>query len=243
MSQELIMQFRSDLAIGADLAIHLQLIHKLAEVLGRHDETLGPERWLLARGGMEESLRYPVFGGSSPTSAALAVLREKMKAEKILKSFVLWNGEMEGTNGASITYRFDNEMGAPSHLDVSMKTGGNPSRLQKWEDGREIVTAAALLCAPLYASLTDVMNYDPVFKDRPGIGWMLYLPKILTAQQVPEARALVPVKSEDKKQLGTIIVSVIDEPFSAKNPDHVKIANAIEIRLVDQDLLPRFAEM
>ncbi|MEG0886526.1 MAG: Imm52 family immunity protein, partial [Janthinobacterium sp.] len=38
------------------------------------------------------------------------------------------------------------------------------------------------------------------------------------------------------------IVSVTDVPFSDENPEHVKIANAIEIRLVDQDLLPPFAD-
>jgi GTP-sensing pleiotropic transcriptional regulator CodY len=72
---------------------------------------------------------------------------------------------------------------------------------------------------------------------------MLYLPRVLTVQQVPEARALVPVMGADKKQLGTIIISVTDEPFSEENPEHVKIANAIEIRLVDQDLLPRYSEL
>jgi Immunity protein 52 len=34
-----------------------------------------------------------------------------------------------------------------------------------------------------------------------------------------------------KKQKDTIVVSVIDETFSADGPEHVKIANAIEIRL------------
>lgn len=91
------------------------------------------------------------------------------------------------------------------------------------------------------------MYYDAVFKDRPGVGWMLYLPQVLTVQQVPEARALVPVMGKDAKgkdkQLGTIIVSVTDEPFSDENPEHVKIANAIEIRLVDQDLLPLFTDL
>lgn len=76
---------------------------------------------------------------------------------------------------------------------------------------------------------------------------MLYLPGVLTIQQVPEARALVPVMGEDEKgkemQLGTILVSVTDEPFSEENPEHVKIANAMEIRLVDQDLLPRFVDL
>lgn len=49
---------------------------------------------------------------------------------------------------------------------------------------------------------------------------------------------LVPVMEGDK-QKGTIIVSVSDSVFSADNPAHVKTANAIEIRLADQDLLPR----
>jgi hypothetical protein len=71
---------------------------------------------------------------------------------------------------------------------------------------------------------------------------MLYLPKVLTVQQVPEAGALIPVM-DGKKQRGTVVVSVADEPFSSDNPEHVKIANQIEVRLVDQDLLPRYSEL
>jgi len=36
---------------------------------------------------------------------------------------------------------------------------------------------------------------------------------------------------------------VADEPFSSDNPEHVKIANKIEVRLVDQDLLLRNADI
>jgi hypothetical protein len=62
-------------------------------------------------------------------------------------------------------------------------------------------------------------------------------------QQVPEARALIPVPEAGKKQTGTIIVSVKDAVFSADNPEHVEIANRIEIRLVDLDLLPRYTDL
>jgi hypothetical protein len=55
---------------------------------------------------------------------------------------------------------------------------------------------------------------------------------------LPEAAELVPVMEGDK-QRGTLIVSVADEVFSVDNADHVRIANAIEVRLADQDLLPR----
>jgi len=76
---------------------------------------------------------------------------------------------------------------------------------------------------------------------------MIYLPQVLTVQQIPEAPVLVPVMGKDEKakdiQVGTIVVSVTDKPFSDENPEHVKIANAIEIRLVDQDLLPRYSDL
>lgn len=69
-----------------------------------------------------------------------------------------------------------------------------------------------------------------------------YLPHTLTPAQVPEARALIPVMREDKQQ-GTIIVSVTDDVFDVSNRAHVKVANDIEIRLADQDLLPRFVDL
>lgn len=72
---------------------------------------------------------------------------------------------------------------------------------------------------------------------------MIYLPTILTEHQVPEARALIGVDDEGDQQMGTIVVSVTDEPFSGTDPEHVRSANAIEVRLVDQDLLPRYIDL
>lgn len=56
-------------------------------------------------------------------------------------------------------------------------------------------------------------------------------------------RALIPVPEAGRKRTGTIIVSVTDSVFSIDNPEHIEIANRIEIRLVDQDLLPRYADI
>ncbi|KVD29885.1 hypothetical protein WK59_12595 [Burkholderia ubonensis] len=81
-----------------------------------------------------------------------------------------------------------------------------------------------------------------VFEDRPSVSWMLYLPHVLTPAQVPEARALMPV-TRDGQQQGTIIVSVTDGVFDVSNRAHVKAANDIEIRLADQDLLPRYVDL
>ncbi|MDR5738076.1 Imm52 family immunity protein [Caballeronia sp. LZ016] len=81
-----------------------------------------------------------------------------------------------------------------------------------------------------------------IFPDRPGVGWMLYLPRRIEFEQVPEARMIRHVKDLTGTE-GTIIISEIDGPFDADNPEHVKVANSIEIRLADQDLLPRYADL
>lgn len=68
------------------------------------------------------------------------------------------------------------------------------------------------------------------------MGWMLFLPVAIQPGQVPEAARVLPRTAEDGRA-GTIIVSV-DEVFDIANPDHVRAANDIEIRLVEQDLYP-----
>jgi len=81
-----------------------------------------------------------------------------------------------------------------------------------------------------------------VFPDRPGAGWMLYLPFAIDAHQVPEAADVIKIMDEKgKNRQGSLIVTVA-EVFDVQNPEHVKKANAIETRLVDQDLLPTNSE-
>lgn len=66
--------------------------------------------------------------------------------------------------------------------------------------------------------------------------------KTLTVQHAPDAGALIPVM-EAKKHIGTIVVSVTDVPFSDTEPEHARIANQIEGRRIDQDLLPHVADL
>jgi hypothetical protein len=109
---------------------------------------------------------------------------------------------------------------------------------------KDIVAAIAQLFVAQYIAVSP-RYYDEkqVFDDKPGVGWMLYLPQVITPEQVPEAQALIPVPAAGKKQTGTIIVSVANEVFSLDNASHVELANRIEMRLVDQDLLPRYADL
>lgn len=219
-------------------------LRKLFE-LRQHLRQLSPKltEWFLGGNSKEEALLYSAFDESGPTTAITAVLREKYRKDKsnfISRPIGLWNGE-EGLEGATMggLYR---QVKEPSLVHFETEIIDFLEYPKVLSTTRKFID----LWNPLFVSIEPTF-YDPVFKSRPCVGWMLYLPRVLTVQQVPEARALVPVMGKDEKgkdkQTGTIIVSITDETFSDENPEHVKIANAIEIRLVDQDLLPRYADL
>jgi hypothetical protein len=203
--------------------------------------------WFLASSkSKDEAWLYKAFDANGPTTAALAVIREKKKGVEDIRSISIWNGAETEGESAGLTSRC-NVIGRPDAFEFGLKLR---PEITSWKIGAEWIDTAIRIWPALFATFGPLWHSEKrVFADRPGVGWMLYLPRVLTVQQVPEARALVPVMTEGdgKKQkpvqLGTIIVSVTDEPFSDENPEHVEIANAIEVRLVDQDLLPRYADL
>lgn len=244
-SPPLSIMFRAHYKINPDRIPTLD--HDLRQLfqLRQHLRTLSPKltEWFLGGNSKEEALLYSAFDENGASTAIEAVLQEQQKRKRstvVSRSIGLWNGE-EGLEGATMggVYRQTKE---PSfaHFETEIVDFLNyPNALSTVQKFIEI-------WSPLFVSVEPTF-YEPVFKDRPGVGWMLYLPSVLTSQQIPEARALVPVMGKDEKgknkQIGTIIVSVTDEPFSDENPVHIKIANAIEVRLVDQDLLPRYTDL
>lgn len=195
--------------------------------------------WFLTGENKADALRYPAFDTNGPTTAALAVLRTQNVKADDLRSISLWNGADKG-DGARLSSRCS-ALGRPDAIEFGIKA--NPV-VTDWQIAANWMAEAVRIWPALFATFAPFWHSDKrVFKDRPGVGWMLYLPRTLTVKEVPEAQALIPVENADKKQIGTIVVSVTDGPFSDENPDHVKAANAIEIRLVDQDLLPRFSDL
>lgn len=195
--------------------------------------------WLLAGETKDEALLYEAFKDGEPSSSAKAVIGTRLEGKTDPRSIVIWNGR-DGHEAASLQF-----IGRPkAHLSLITFDGYPKSFSADWRLVAEALAAAVSIWSPHYVTVeSNGYSERKTFKDRPGVGWMLYLPQVLTARQIPEARALVPVLGADEKQIGTVIASVTDEPFSDENPEHVRIANAIEIRLVDQDLLPRYAEL
>ena len=199
--------------------------------------------WYLKGKSKEEALRYIAFDASGLATAGMAVLKENLKLDVDPRIVSVWNGR-EGSDAASLQYTF---RPAPERSMVVLRA--KPEAFSdRGEVVAELVRSAVSIWRPSSLSVERFGGFEhKVFKDRPGVGWMLYLPSAISTQQVPEARALLPVTVKNEKgkeeQIGTIIVSTVDDPYSDENPEHVKVANAIEIRLVDQDLLPRYRDL
>jgi hypothetical protein len=217
---------------------HLGYLWKVAKLLEPFGFPI--ERWYPPAATQKRSLETRAFDRDGPTPAAVERLRLKDKREVTTDYRItsVWNGNNKA-GGSAFSVSLSVDAGNPTCVfDIQfddVEVLHDASNMRRLVLGLlEIWPAACVIKAG------PLMYYTcrAVFPRRPGAGWMLYLPKTISATQLPEAAELVPVMEGDK-QRGTIIVSVADEVFSVDNADHVRIANAIEVRLADQDLLPQ----
>ena len=186
----------------------------------------------------EASMLNKSFDTAGPTTAAIAMATAKGETYPGVRSLGAWNGvEDDGgivftdmlTVGGLCTCKLDSD-GIPGLEDPNTVA-------QIVADVTSIWAASSIQVGPY-----KYFSQQQVFEHRLGVAWMLYLPQTLTVDQVPEAGALIPVM-DGKKRKGTVVVSVADETFSVDNLEHVKLANAIEVRLADQGLLPQFTDL
>jgi Immunity protein 52 len=214
---------------------HLWKVAKLLEPFG-----LPIESWYPPAATPKKSRENPAFDRTGPTLTALQLLRtqdEKMATTNYRRTGV-WTGKEKGRGGV-YTLSFSSDEHNPICV-FNLQF----AELDALHDARTMVRFVLDLLdiwpAATKIEVGPLIYYlkQQVFPNRPGAGWMLYLARAITPKELPEAAELVPV-IEGGKQKGTIIVSVMGEVFSADNSEHVKIANAIEVRLADQDLLPR----
>ncbi len=209
--------------------------------MARFLDTLGiaVTEWFPPADTEANSLLNPAFTQTGPSPAAIAMAKaDKDNLAHDLRTLGVWNGkEDEGGMVYTATY---NTGPIPSFLSISTE------EVKPLLDCRNLISLLQFIVAkwkPMLIQVTpDEYGDLSVFKDRPGAGWMLYLPLAVNAQQLPEAAEIIAIMDEKgKKQQGSLIVTVTDI-FDTKNQEHVKRANAIETRLVDQDLLPRMSD-
>lgn len=210
---------------------------KLAKFL----QTLGLPltEWFPPADTEANSLLNAAFTETGPSDAAIAMAKaDKENFTYDFRNLGVWNGK-EGKGGIAFTATYDTGI-IPSFFDFS---SGDIDALQ---DTRNIVKLAQIIVSlwkPMLIQIAPAGYLEKsVFPDRPGAGWMLYLPFKIDSQQVPEAAQVIKIMDDaGKQQLGTLLVTV-EETFDVENEEHIRRANAIETRLVDQDLLPTNAQ-
>ncbi|WP_233833284.1 immunity 52 family protein [Paraburkholderia sp. ZP32-5] len=241
---EIHVQFRDGTLAVTDFEVALARLGRLADAIGQRGG-IAKNEWHLKGDTLAEAKLYSAFDGDAPAAAALAVIREEFRHVTDVTSVGIW-AHPEGTQiGGSMVCQLL-PPGEPNSLGLSLTNRTEPANgeLVNYDDFVRYVSLIATEFNPNVIQVWPLEYFEKrVFDDKPGVGWMLYLPKVITVQQVPEARALIPIRDAGKKQIGTIIASVADGVFSVDNPEHVETANRIEIRLVDQDLLPAYADI
>lgn len=215
---------------------------RLVAALSAKQALMAHANWRLTAETLEEASLYPAFDkNGEPSVPALAVLTTRAGGKKRgVSHAAIWNAAGD-KDSAVISCLVSDAKVLPDRVTLDIDA---PLCPQSADDTAGIVQAIVTTFRPLLVEVAPRAYFEKrVFDDKPGVGWMIYLPKKISVQQVPEAQALIPVKAHDGEQVGTIIVSVTDAVFSVDNPEHVEAANRIEIRLVDQDLLPAYADI
>lgn len=233
-------QFRDPRLSPLDFAEVLNRLGSVIDSIAKKHGELQKNRWRLKGDSQTKAALYPAFDEGGASAAALAVLKEEFRNSSNRTYVSIWDGNDAAAGGVSMVCH----MGRLGALNLFVVEMLGEYALVELTTVANIVTRTAREFNPAYVAVSPAGYFEKqVFDDKPGVGWMLYLPKIITVQQVPEARALIPVPEHGKNQKGTLIVSVTDAVFSIDNPEHIEIANRIEIRLVDQGLLPRYTDL
>ncbi len=210
---------------------------KLASFL----ETMGLpiEQWCPPADTPENARLNSAFNAAGPTAAALAIAKaDKDNLASDLRMLGVWNGEEDSGGMTYTTTYMSNRI--PSNLRLAEDS---VPEFQDYLNVVQLIRGILEIWQPMVVKVTP-WGYDEqkIFPDRPPVGWMIYLPFEISAKQIPEAAQIIPIFGHGKEVRGTIIVSTTDA-FDVKNPEHIKRANAIETRLVDQDLLPTIIDL
>ncbi|WP_063807058.1 Imm52 family immunity protein [Burkholderia ubonensis] len=223
-----------------DFAQILTKAGAIIDVMAASEPALARLNWRMKGDSLEEAQRSEVYlADGHPSNTALEALESEYRGDTG-STVGIWDGGAVDAVGASVTvfacggdFPDTVTIGARGAFSTSMALVSSVVKQLVLEFAPAVVTAAP-----------EGYEEQQAFDDRPGVGWMLYLPVELTAQQIPEAQELIPVFSTDgKKRLGTILVSIKGEVFSVDNEEHLAVAHNIEARLISMDLLPLLGEI
>jgi hypothetical protein len=218
------------------LTIEEQLdeIHQFLPALKNYSSDLG--QWYLKGETVADALLYPLFDhGINPK--ALAKLQAAPNAPTRARVLGFWNG-LTGDPGASLRYLY-REANGGCVITLELPPTGE---LNKEQEAKQLIQTAIEIWQPTAISLRTAAYSDhQTFTDRLPMGWLLYLARPIEAEFITEAAKIIPI-SVDEKIVGTLLMSNL-EKFDDANEQHLKQAKSIEIRLANEDLLPRYSEL
>ncbi|MGF6983751.1 hypothetical protein QFZ99_003228 [Paraburkholderia atlantica] len=223
---------------------HIRRLRPLIDLMTEKDRSLA--NWYMQADTITQALQCKVYENNEPSEAAVLSLADeyKGKASNVTKSIGIWNGVESGDEGATAYVSFDGGGLISQMLDLEIREKNlNSSRLGEYKSIAEIVAKTVEIYASLYVTFGPrKYTTEAVFDDRPGVSWMLYLPHFSHRPKCPK-RASLSLSRAMASSKARSSFSVTDEVFDVHNREHVKAANDIEIRLADQDLLPRFVDL
>ncbi len=222
-----------------DYAQALRRMANVIEVLERrypeHDRT----KWRLKGDTEQMAQLFPVFDAHGPSRVGLAVLEQEFRNEDERTFVSIWDGVRAPRINVSMSCHIaPPEYTHTLYIDLDSRSGAIDAQLLL-----ELLRPVVEQFDPLWIEVFPFGYSEQVFPDKPGVAWMLYLPLEITAQQVPEAAALVPMAGRDGRRRGTVVLSMVDEVFDGQNPRHIEAAANIDIRMVDQDLMPCYSDL
>ena len=222
-----------DLSISLDIELHEEMsIPLLIDIFSHMILTCesitheNEDAWYLTGDTLEEALQKKAFNQYTPTDLLKAIPYFDCM-EKI------WANE---NKSLSIKYT---SSGLIYSLDFTIRDISLPNKIAIIEALNYYFGNYRIACVQI-----DINGYwyndKNVFPDRLPVGWMLYLNKHITQEQVPMAAELIHIENE--KNNGTLIIST-DHVFDGSDKDDIKKANEIEIQLTGLGLLPLIREI
>ncbi|WPA91898.1 Imm52 family immunity protein [Providencia zhijiangensis] len=222
-----------DLSIKVDIElreeISIPLLINIFEKMILTCESITNEKessWYLTADTLEEALQKKAFNLYTPTD-----LLKNMPYFDWMES--IWANENKALD---IKYT---SSGLIYNLEFKLRDINPPSQPKLIESLKKYFLTYKIVCIRID---TNKYRYNKrnVFPDRLPVGWMLYLNKKITQQQVPMAAQLIHIDNE--KNHGTLIIST-DHVFDGENKEDIKKANEIEIQLAGLGLLPLIREI
>lgn len=192
------------------------------------------ERWFLTGKTKEDALKHKIIdnGVINPVVADSVIKKLNKNSPFLIASF--WDGKSDNVLTSNyLCESFDN-----FRLTFSLKIKNVIGLAERLKNALLSILSNKDNVAIIFVQTNHYqMEEKNVFPERIPVGWMLYLNKEVTKEQVPMAAQLINIENE--KNTGALIIST-NEVFDGTNENHVRNANEIEIQLAAHGLLPTY---